>query len=74
VFDYDFRSARQPDRSNSGKTDAQGRATNLWMSDGEIRCRGFGAFGRVETQGQKIVLSRVMTLQFGRYSFICEKG
>jgi hypothetical protein len=72
VFDYDFRSAGKPDEVISGKTDAQGHATAQWMSDGEIRFRGFGAFGRVETQWQKIVISRYMTLQFGRYRFICE--
>jgi hypothetical protein len=72
VFDYDIRSARKPDKIISGKTDAQGQATAQWMFEGEIRFRGFGAFGRVETQWQKIVLSRYMTLQFGRYRFICE--
>ncbi|WP_087648250.1 M91 family zinc metallopeptidase [Caballeronia choica] len=74
VFDYDIRPAGKPDKIISGKTDAGGRATLIaqWMTDGEIRFRGFGAFGRVETQWQKILLSRQMTLQFGRYSFICE--
>jgi hypothetical protein len=76
VFDCDIRSARNPDRIISRKTDAHGEATAQWMPvyliDGEIRFRGFGAFGRVETQWQKIVLGKSMTLQFGRYSFICE--
>jgi len=76
VFDCDIRSARNPDRIISGKTDAHGETATQWMPmyliDGEIRFRGFGAFGRVETQWQKIVLGKSMTLQFGRYSFICE--
>src|SRR5262249_28047582 len=72
VFDCDIRSARNPDSIISAKTDADGEATAQWMIDGEIRFRGFGAFGRVETQWQKIVLGKSMTLQFGRYSFICE--
>ncbi|WP_125483178.1 hypothetical protein [Caballeronia choica] len=74
VFDYDIRPAGKPDEIISGKTDARGRATVIAQSmpDGEIRFRGFGAFGRVETQWQKILLSRQMTVQFGRYSFICE--
>ncbi|WP_353558448.1 M91 family zinc metallopeptidase [Paraburkholderia terrae] len=74
VFDYDMRPAGKPDEIISGKTDARGRATVIaqWMTDGEIRFYGFGAFGRVETQWQKILISRQMTLQFGRYSFICE--
>lgn len=74
VFNYDIRSAGKPDEVVSGKTDAQGRANAIakWMADSEIRFRGFGALGRVETQWQKILISRSMTLQFGRYSFICE--
>ncbi len=71
VFDYDIRSAHKPDEITHGTTDVRGRATASAI-DGEIRFRGFGAFGRVETQWQKILLSRQMTLQFGRYSFICE--
>jgi Effector protein len=72
VFDYDIRSASKPDEIVTGETDAKGHATAQWMIDGEIRFRGFGAFGRVETQWQKIVIGRYMTLQFGRYRFICE--
>jgi hypothetical protein len=75
VFDYDMRSAREPDKIITGKTDAKGQATLTaaqWMFDGEIRFRGFGAMGRVDTQWQKILIGRYMTLQFGRYRFICE--
>jgi hypothetical protein len=72
VFDYEIRSAHKPHEIISGKTDAQGDATAQWMSEGEIRFSGFGAFGRVETQWQKILVGRYMTLQFGRYRFICE--
>jgi hypothetical protein len=74
VFDYDIRSAQNPDEITRGRTDARGRAaaSAKWTTDGEIRFRGFGAFGRVETQWQKILLGRQMILQFGRYSFICE--
>jgi hypothetical protein len=69
VFDYDIRSAGN--EIISGKTDARGDATAKWIIDGEIRFSGFGAFGRVETQWQKILISRYMNLQFGRYRFIC---
>jgi len=75
VFDYDMRSAREPDKIITRKTDAKGQATLTaaqWMFDGEIRFRGFGAMGRVDTQWQKILIGRYMTLQFGRYRFICE--
>jgi len=72
VFDYDIRSAGKPDEIITGKTDPKGNGTAQWMIDGEIRFRGFGAFGRVETQWQKILIGRHMTLQFGRYRFICE--
>jgi hypothetical protein len=71
VFDYDVRSAGKPDNIISGKTDAQGHATAQWMTDGEIRFRGFGAAGRVDTPWQKILISKYTTLQFGRYRFIC---
>ncbi|MFX1675528.1 M91 family zinc metallopeptidase [Paraburkholderia sp. A2WS-5] len=71
VFDFDIRSAQKPDEVTHGTTDTRGRAT-AGATDGEIRFRGFGAFGRVETQWQKILVGRQMTLQFGRYSFICE--
>lgn len=71
VFDFDIRSAQKPDEITHGTTDTRGRAT-AGATDGEIRFRGFGAFGRVETQWQKILPGRQMTLQFGRYSFICE--
>jgi hypothetical protein len=50
VFDYEIRSVGKPHQIISGKTDAQGNATAQWMSDGEIRISGFGAFGNVETQ------------------------
>jgi Effector protein len=73
VFDYEIRSSGKPDEIISGKTDVKGSATAHWMSDGEIRMSGFGACGRVGTEWQKILVSRRMTLQFGRYSFICEK-
>ena len=72
VFDYDIRSTGKPDQNFSGKTDDQGHATSQWMDDGEIRFRGFGAFGRIETQWQKVSMNRYMNLQFGRYRFICE--
>ena len=76
VFDYQIRSTREPHQIISGKTDAQGNATEKWLSDGEIRgeirISGFGAFGRVGTEWKEILLSRYMTLQFGRYRFICE--
>jgi hypothetical protein len=72
VFDYDIRSAGKPGEIKSGRTDAKGYATAQWMIDGEIRFNGFGALGSVETQWQKILISRYMTLQFGRYRFICE--
>ncbi len=72
VFDYEIRSAGKPNEIVSGKTDDQGNATAQSSSDGEIRFRGFGAFGRVETQWQKILINRYMTLQFGRYRFICD--
>jgi hypothetical protein len=72
VFDYDIRSAGKPDEIKSGRTDAKGYATAQWMIDAEIRFRGFGAVGSVETQWQKILISRYITLQFGRYRFICE--
>ncbi|MBN3761716.1 M91 family zinc metallopeptidase [Burkholderia sp. Ac-20365] len=74
VFEYDIRSAQNPDEIIHGKTDARGRAaaSAKWTTDGQIRFRGFGAFGRVETQWQKISLRKQMILQFGRYSFICK--
>jgi len=73
VFDYEIRSASEPHAIiASGKTDSQGRATAHGMREDEIRFRGFGAFGRVETQWQKIATSKYMNLQFGRYRFICE--
>jgi hypothetical protein len=72
VFDYHIRSTGKPDQIFSGKTDEKGHATAQWMAEGEIRFSGFGALGRVETQWQKIELSRYMVLQFGRYRFICE--
>jgi hypothetical protein len=73
VFDYDLRSAGTPLEVVSGKTDAEGHAAAKWMPDCEIRFRGFGSFGRVETQWQSILPSRYMNLQFGRYRFICER-
>ncbi|WP_109483672.1 M91 family zinc metallopeptidase [Paraburkholderia sp. C35] len=75
VFDYELRPVDDPDKIVRGKTDPRGRATAIaqWMTDGEIRFKGFGAFGRVETQWQKVLLDRTMILQFGRYSFICER-
>jgi hypothetical protein len=72
VFDYDIRSTGKP-QLFSGKTDDKGHATAQWMDEGEIRFRGFGAFGRIETQWQKISISRYIVLQFGRYRFICEQ-
>jgi hypothetical protein len=72
IFNYDIRSTGKPDQIFSGKTDDQGHATAQWMDEGEIRFRGFGAFGRIETQWQKISIGRYMVLQFGRYRFICE--
>jgi hypothetical protein len=72
VFNYDIRSTGKQDLVFSGKTDEKGHATAQWMDEGEIRFRGFGALGRVETQWQKIAISRYMVLQFGRYRFICE--
>jgi hypothetical protein len=72
VFDFDIRSASNQDKIISGQTGSLGDATVQGVSDGEIRFRGFGAFGRVETQWQKIVINRYMILQFGRYRFICK--
>jgi Effector protein len=72
IFNYDIRATGKPDQIFSGKTDDQGHATAQWMDEGEIRFRGFGAFGRIETQWQKISIGRYMVLQFGRYRFICE--
>lgn len=72
VFSYYIRSALDPDHTIKGKTDGLGQATAQVSSDSEIRFRGFGAFGRVETQWQKIEIGKYMTLQFGRYRYICE--
>jgi len=75
VFDYEIRPVSKSAGTTRGKTDTDGHATaevTQGMLDSEIRFLGFGAFGRVETQWQKIVPSRYMTLQFGRYRFICE--
>jgi hypothetical protein len=73
VFDFEIRSASKPDNVVSGTTGSSGHATVQGVSDGEIRFRGFGALGRVETQWQKIVFNRSLALQFGRYQFICRR-
>jgi hypothetical protein len=72
VFDYDIRSVGKPDEIITGKTDAKGHATAQWMIDSEIRFRGYGAFGYVKTEWQKILISKYMTLQVNLYRFICE--
>jgi hypothetical protein len=72
VFDYEIRSAHKPHEIISGKTDAQGHATAQRMSEGEIRFRGYGTFGYVKTEWQKILISKYMTLQVNLYRFICE--
>jgi hypothetical protein len=72
VFDYEIRSAEKPGEIIRGTTDARGYAQALWIRGSEIRFRGFGVFGRVDTDWQEILPGRYMTLQFGRYRFICE--
>jgi hypothetical protein len=72
IFDYDIRSAVIPDEVITGKTDAKGYGTARWMIDGQIRFRGYGTFGYVKTEWQKILISTYMTMQVNQYRFICE--